>query len=538
MAFSPLILGLIAAALPQSTPKVEVLHANLPGWPESEVPGLPGTGFRFFGVPFYDLNVAPNGRYALIATTDGPVFRVLIVDGEYVLGSGDNAPWESNEKVDFFECADITSSGVLGLSTRTVGGSNADDAYIVRRSGSGWTVAHNESDPVANRTGVQLGPVFYNLNILEDLRLSFTNRDMQGVGWGFEDAAFFDGQVLMQTGMDAPSGQFDGASFGWGSFHKYHGLCFDPHGSSWIAHGTLWPGTSSGPEVAVVNNQVRVQEGYQLPNSQFSQTVLRITHTAMGDDASWWAIGKNADDREGWVVRDGLVVARSGSPIAANSTLVWTDSFLSGFGGAGSNEKGQSYILGATEVGGVTKVVLVIEHQVVLIENDLLDLNGDGLLTEDIELLGVELIGGGGGGLDNLGRLTTTLRIRENSTGTVGRIIARITPGGPGLTLSNLRAGQTASIQVNDGSTGQVSRVAFSLAGPGPTQVNTPLGEILLSLSAPWKETTTKPIDALGKASWTQAIPAALAGASVWAQAAVYGPAGIKLSNAVATTIQ
>ena len=111
-------------------------------------------------------------------------------------------------------------------------------------------------------------------------------------------------------------------------------------------------------------------------------------------------------------------------------------------------------------------------------------------------------------------------------------------PGAPVLSLANLIAGQVASIEVRDGTPGQVSRVAFSLAGPGPTQLNTPLGEILLSVGAPWRETSTKSIDAQGEAAWSQAVPAGLSGASIWAQGAVYGAAGIQLTNAIAATIQ
>ena len=145
---------------------------------------------------------------------------------------------------------------------------------------------------------------------------------------------------------------------------------------------------------------------------------------------------------------------------------------------------------------------------------------------------------GADGGMDNLGRLTAVLRIRDLNTFAIGYIVARITPGGSGLILGNLVAGQVASIDVRDGTPGLVSRVAFSLAGPGPTQLNTPLGEVLLSVGAPWRETSTKSIDAQGYANWTQAVPAALSGASIWAQGAVYGAAGISLTNAVAATIQ
>ena len=292
-----------------------------------------------------------------------------------------------------------------------------------------------------------------------------------------------------------------------------------------------------GPDIVAVNNEVKVQSGYVLPNSPFSQTVHTSTFANMGNDGSWWAAGMNANGREFWVVRDGNVVARSGLPVATGSALTWSYNASARFAAAGSNTAGESYIAGVTDVGGRPNTVLVINDQVVFQEFDLMDIDGDGAFTENVEFRGVSMFGADGG-MDNLGRLTTVIRLRDLNTFDIGYAVVRITPGGPGLSLGNLIAGQVASIDVINGTLGQISRVAFSLAGPGPTQVNTPLGEILLAVGAPWRETSNKSIDVQGNANWTQAVPAALSGAPIWAQAAVYGAAGISLTNAVAATIQ
>lgn len=533
----PFILGFCASALPQSTPRVEVLHSNLPGWAESEVPGLPGVQFRSSGAPFDRLRVAPNGRYALMASTNGTPYFVVIRDGAYVVGKGDPAPWQVIETLDHIEAVDITSAGTLAMACRTSGGSSADDAHLVILDGLGWTIEYTESDPVTSLPGVGHGGAFYNPNVLEDGSLAFTNDALIGAGFGFDDAALLNDQVIAQIGADAPSGQLSGGNTAWGGFLQRDGLRFDPDATSWISHGWLWNNGAAGPDIVAVNNEIKVQAGYVLPNSPFSQTVLASSFANMGNDGSWWAAGVNANGREFWVVRDGNVVARSGVPIASGSTQTWSYNPSARFSIAGSNEAGQSYIAGHTDVSNIPNAVLVMNDQVVLREFDLMDLNGDGLLTENVEFRGMSGFGADGG-LDNLGCLTTIIRLRDLNTFKLGYAVVRITSGGPGLGLGNLVAGQVASIDVRDGIPGQVSRVAFSLAGPGPTQLNTPLGEILLWVGAPWRETSNKSIDAQGNASWTQAVPAALAGAPIWAQGAVYGAAGIALTNAVAATIQ
>lgn len=533
----PFILGFCASALPQSTPRIEVLHSNLPGWAESEVPGLPGLQFRSTTLPFSRLRVAPNGRYVLTASITGPPYNIVIRDGAFLIGQDDPAPWQVGETLDFIDSVDITSTGTLALTCRTAGGSFSDDAHLVTLDGLGWTIEYTESDPVTSLSGVGHGLAFYNPNVLEDGSLAFTNVALIGAGFGFDNAAFLNDQLVVQIGADVPTGQLSGANVPWGGFMQRDGLRFDPNASTWISHGWLWNNGAAGPDIVAVNNEIKVQAGYVLPNSPFSQTVLASSFANMGNDGSWWAAGVNANGREFWVVRDGNVVARSGMPIASGSTQTWSYNPSARFTVAGSNEAGQSYIAGHTDVSNIPNAVLVMDDQVVLREFDLMDLNGDGLLTENVEFRGMSGFGADGG-LDNLGRLTTIIRLRDLNTFKIGYAVVRITPGGPGLSLGNLVAGQVASIDVRDGMPGQVSRVAFSLAGPGPTQLNTPFGEVLLWVGAPWRETSTKAIDAQGEATWTQTVPAALSGVAIWAQGAVYGAAGLQLTNAIAATIQ
>jgi len=148
----------------------------------------------------------------MIATTDAAPFLAVIRDGAFLLGKGDVAPWEVSETIDHIEALDITSAGTLALACRTLGGSFSDDAHIVNLDGLGWTIEYTESDPVTSLGGVGHGSSFYNPNVLEDGSLAFTNDDLIGAGFGLDHAAFLNDQLILQIGVDEPTGQLSGGS--------------------------------------------------------------------------------------------------------------------------------------------------------------------------------------------------------------------------------------------------------------------------------------------------------------------------------------
>lgn len=245
----------------------------------------------------------------------------------------------------------------------------------------------------------------------------------------------------------------------------------------------------------------------------------------------------NANAREFWAVHDGAVYAKSGDPIVAGDARTWTFTPGGSFEFASSNGA-DTYLAGRTTINGNSQSpVLVYNNAQVLLEpGDPIDVDGDGDFDENVTFFDFDPQGAG---VDSLGRLVTAVLLRQQGSFTNYTSIIRLSPpNAPILSLSNVVAGQTADVQISNAPVGDLALTAFSLVGVGPTELSTPYGDILISLSLPWVETSTLTVDAQGEANWSQGVPANLAGAQVWAQGAAFGPSGIRATNPIATTIQ
>jgi len=109
----------------------------------------------------------------------------------------------------------------------------------------------------------------------------------------------------------------------------------------------------------------------------------------------------------------------------------------------------------------------------------------------------------------------------------------------PFLEVLNAQAGQRATLALSNAQPFSVARMGWSIAGPGPTQFQTPLGTIDAAFGSPYTLSPPLPVDSLGLASWTRSLPANSVGVVIYAQAVVYEPVtGLQLSNPVAETVQ
>lgn len=109
----------------------------------------------------------------------------------------------------------------------------------------------------------------------------------------------------------------------------------------------------------------------------------------------------------------------------------------------------------------------------------------------------------------------------------------------PFLEVLNAQAGQRATLALSNAQPFSTARIGWSIAGPGPTQFQTPLGTIDAAFGSPYTLSPPLPVDSLGLASWTRRLPANSVGIVIYAQAVVYAPAiGLQLSNSAMETVQ
>lgn len=109
----------------------------------------------------------------------------------------------------------------------------------------------------------------------------------------------------------------------------------------------------------------------------------------------------------------------------------------------------------------------------------------------------------------------------------------------PFLEALNAQAGQRVTLALSNAQPGALARIGWSIAGPGPTQFQTPIGPIHAAFGSPYTLSRPLLVDSLGLASVTRPLPANSVGIVIYAQAAVFEAAtGLKLSNPVVETVQ
>ncbi len=118
--------------------------------------------------------------------------------------------------------------------------------------------------------------------------------------------------------------------------------------------------------------------------------------------------------------------------------------------------------------------------------------------------------------------------------GMIGSIT--VTTTNPVLTVTNLVAGATASMQVTNATPSGPVGYAYSLAGPGPASLPVgPCGVMTIAIAAPVTLLPQKNADAAGTALLTTSIPAGISGLKVWIQA--LDLASCRLSNGATMTV-
>lgn len=523
------ILAPILLAAAQSDPQVEVLASNVPNWPQSEVPGYPGTTFRQYR--FLDLSVAANGHWLLNADTNGSPYSVLLSDqGAVLLNEVMMAPWAPTQQVISFGEHSIDSNGhvVAAVKARENG---VNYPYLVRYNGNSWTVEAEPGDPVPGLNGGSYGQTFTNPVAIENGTTGVANAALGGFSSGFDRMAWADGAVLAQSGFDAPTGQLGGTNTTWYAFSVKDGLSLSGDGQ----HHLIWGSLGSGhPDVIAHDGAVVVQEGYPVPGTGMTGNVSQVFFSGITPDDSWWAGGINSTGNENWVVRDGTLMAKTGLPLVPGDSRLWSGQGGSRFWFAESNG-GAFYIGGQTDgTWGAEDVIVYNNNQVLLSAYDQIDVNGNGLYDDNVEFIGLK----NGAGVDHLGRLIVVIVVYDANFGAFGEAVVRITPGTVRLEISDLIAGQSATATISGGVPGQTAHLAYSLNGPGPTALPTPFGNVLLSLSPPWVDLPLMTVDAQGQAQWSQVLPPTLSGVSIWMQGGVYDLNSLQLTRGRSGMVQ
>jgi len=367
------------------------IYNNIPGQPNNAVPGLPGiffdvgTGTTHFDRPF----ASANGNWILTALTEQvtTIDEVLLVNGALAAQEGTPAPFAVGENWGTFNAkCGINASGEYALSMNVTPGTVNDDYMLKVTAGPTYTVLAQEAAPIPFLPGV-----FYDdaldSPVIDDLgRVGFESDLVDGaITTTTDELMEFGGALLAQEGVTIPSGQGGAIPEEWENFNldDFH---ISADGAHYVLQGDLeGPTTEDG--VVVVDGAVVLQENFVIPGSGFVNPIdsAGIVGVYMDAGGDWYARGNNDITEDDWVVRNGVVIATVGGSVEGGAEL-WDDAtFADCFFAHTGNGVGEWVIAGVTDNVDLAKNGVLVHSSagVIVRESDPIDLNGDGLFTDD-----------------------------------------------------------------------------------------------------------------------------------------------------------
>ncbi len=374
----------------------------------SNVPGLDGFRFATGITPGRPAASSDGSRFLMAWDTDNPTTtqdQVLVtwngttlsvVSQEEVSPSLPTAQGSDVNPPPYFPFGtydayyDINADGTVAFSGLDDRAGSADDGYIVRGSGSTYTLIAQEAlTPVPSLVGSNFGATRGSVQLSDSGAVSFS-ASLTGQPTTADAALFINNgnTIVAQEGVTSPTGQAGGLTDFYETFSTASaqlGFYTNADQTSWIVAANL-TGATTGDNVVVVNNDVKLQEGQIIPGTDFTSPVgTTFRGVRMEPDGVWFASGSNVDGSD-YVVRNGSLVAATGAPITTGSSETWGDTSFAATFFAHVGAPDGSYIVGGVTSGAsdLADAVLVLNGQTVVArENDPIDLDGNGVFDDN-----------------------------------------------------------------------------------------------------------------------------------------------------------
>ncbi|MBL8857249.1 MAG: CHRD domain-containing protein [Planctomycetes bacterium] len=316
---------------------VAVLFTNIATSPTSDVPGAPlgtkftsGSGSTNFDKPW----VSANGLHWAIRA-DTPLATsedsVLMVDGTLFMREGTPTPF--NPLTNWGQTdirVGIADNGDLALFTNTT--ETANDDYVLKYTAAGgtWTIIAQEGAGIPALAGVTYDDDLDSISLLADGRVAFRANGIDGTGItaALNDEILIIGAALdTQTSVTIPTGQAGGATDSWQNL-TFENIWVSLDGLHVLIDGDTDAATTVD-DVTTYDNAVVIQEGQPLAGTGFTSPVVSGGPDEVAMDAAgrWYARGNNADG-EDWVLRNGVVIAKTDNPLALSGDRVFLSAII------------------------------------------------------------------------------------------------------------------------------------------------------------------------------------------------------------------
>ncbi len=362
---------------------IDVIFCEVPGHPKAQVPLGPAlavsTEFDAFDRPF----TSPNGQWFLLqaettlATTEDRI--LMVFDGtnwSTVLREGLQAPWSAEAETVGFIDPDmgINNSGHFAFcnNTSAKGNPTNNDDYTIGFDGTNFVVLAREGDPAIG--GGNWGATQSSPHVLNDGTFCFDSTASSG------GSRLLQGNtILAQSTVTVLSNQPGGATNTFSSFTAFF------YNSSADGSQTMFRCNLAGVQTIAINNRVALQGGDTIPGMS-APTTNTFVRASMSHNGNWMVRGATTNADLDYVARNGLLVAQGLDPITPGNTELWDDAtFAALFFSQYENGVGDYIIGGVTNAADVNaNAVLVLNGTTVVVrENDMVDLNGNGLPDDD-----------------------------------------------------------------------------------------------------------------------------------------------------------
>jgi hypothetical protein len=410
-ALTPAALAALAFAAPcVHAAGIQVIYTKINLHPSSQIPGpidLDGNpapsewkGLENFVLSPGGTNWMLKGRTNLgsdlehiVVLGSGMTASRFVQEGEHAPGGGPDERFENfgNNSTNAAPIGRFDENGNFAFSTRVraaaTGSADAPNGQrVVTWNGSSFSVHHKQNDPytgvwdlVSQPGGNEPGNEFVSntinaVHLLNNGTIGSCDTQIGNVAFTMRPGLFYNQALYHQAGGIDTVTSFGGS--GDSTFAFSTGLTADrfittPDGAHAMFVGTI--AGSPSRSVLVLDNQIIIQNGQ--PPAPGVANVGTVTNFDLLSNGDWYAWGGYAAQGGFWAVKNGVLIARTGDPITAESSEHWGSTIYMATG----NRTGDYVVAGSTDAPSATNEVIALNNSAVLArEGDMIDLDNNG----------------------------------------------------------------------------------------------------------------------------------------------------------------
>lgn len=373
---------------------IEVIFTKIPQSPTSLVPGaLDANGLpantRFRAID--DFTLSPDGSAWMLRgqTQQVPLLESILIRGGGTSGTGfaqEGQPFPQggiSETYDLLGRGGFSSKNEFGFSAYSRGGAITPSVATIYWDGLLFNVQARSGDTVSGLLDVKgevtgdelVGGFVDSAHLLDSGVVGAHFESFENIDVTRDRALVYGTTAFQQIDVSSVVGLNGAGTEIWERWDE-EPFQTTPDGRRWLALGKV-QADNDIDSVLVVDGRIVLREGFAIPGA--SPVVENIANGRVIPCGDWFARGTDRANLA-YALRNGLVIAQTGSPVPDEPGATWGDAFY----GLSGNCAGAWALAGKTAAPAASDdVIAVTGIGVVVREGDPVDINGDGLFNDD-----------------------------------------------------------------------------------------------------------------------------------------------------------